>query len=75
MESILKKEWNKYWKSHLIHSNINFSDEFKDFIECCYEPKFNKRIGITELLGHEWFNGKIVKNLYIAKLASKGIKN
>ena len=77
LECIIQKNWNIFWKSHLIHSNINFSDELKDLIELCFEPKFEDRIGITTLLEHKWFEGDTVTDSYIVDLVSKSklIKN
>lgn len=74
LESIIKKNWIIFWKSHVLHSKINFSDELKDLIESCFEPKFENRIGITTLLEHNWFEGKTVSDSYIAELASEKVK-
>lgn len=73
LECILMKKWNIFWKSHENHTNIVFSEEIKDLIEKCLEPNFKKRIGLTVLNEHEWFNGNYVKGDKIIELSSKDI--
>jgi serine/threonine protein kinase len=70
LDSIMKKKWDIFWKSHLLHSKINFSDELKDLIECCFEPKFMDRIDIITLLDHKWFDGETISDSYIVELSS-----
>ena len=69
LSCILKKDWKLFWKSHENNSEIIFSDDLKDLLEKCLDPKFNTRIGITVLNQHKWFNGNYVDDDYIKELS------
>ena len=74
LDSILVKDWDLFWRSHEKHSTIIFSDDLKDLIEKCLDPQFSKRISLTALTDHEWFDGNYVTDDYIEMLASKDEK-
>ena len=69
LETILKKNWDRFWRSHEVSTKIYFSSDLKDLIEKCFEPSFADRIDLKELKEHKWFEGNYVGNDKIIDLA------
>ena len=60
LDTILKKNWTKWWKSHQYSTESvrHFSNELRDIIESMFDADMYKRITLSELLKHPWMNKK-----------------